>query len=67
MSESGARPVSTSTRSSRVMLAIIIAAVGSVAIAYLGLGLMAASTTLGCDYYTYADAANRHLDGQAIY
>ena len=67
MSDPGAGPASTATRSSRVMLAIIIVAVGSVAIAYLGLGLMAASTTLGCDYYTYADAVIRHLDGQAIY
>jgi hypothetical protein len=49
------------------MLVLVVGLVGAVAVAYLGLGLASASTTLGCDYFTYADAATRHLHGEAIY
>ena len=56
-----------SGRANRAILALIVGLVGVVAVAYLGLGLASASTTLGCDYFTYAAAATRHLDGQALY
>jgi hypothetical protein len=57
----------TDERSRRIMLGLIVAFIGVIAVAYIGFGLSAASTTLGCDYNTYADAVTRHLNGQAIY
>jgi hypothetical protein len=54
-------------RSRRILIGMIVAFVGVIAIAYIGFGLSVASTTLGCDYSTYADAATRHLNGEALY
>ena len=62
-----ANPTAAQERSRRIMLGMIVAFVGVIAVAYIGFGLSAASTTLGCDYNTYADAASRHLNGEAIY
>ena len=51
----------------RVAQIAIVGLAGAVALVYIAFGLVTASTTLGCDFFTYADAANRHLQSVAIY
>ena len=67
MTRAATSPSARVERSRRIMLALIVVFVGVIAVAYIDFGLSAASTTLGCDYNTYADAATRHLNGEAIY
>jgi hypothetical protein len=51
----------------RVAISVICVVAIGVAIAYIAFGLATAGPTFGCDYFTYADAAVRHLTGSAIY
>ncbi|HUQ77858.1 MAG TPA: glycosyltransferase 87 family protein [Patescibacteria group bacterium] len=63
------RPAGTPTHDRRtfILVAAIVAVVVAVALFYIALGLLTASTTLGCDYSSYSGAARRFLDGQPIY
>jgi alpha-1,2-mannosyltransferase len=54
-------------RGAQLVAAVAIGLVLLVALVYIAFGLATAQTTLGCDYFTYADAAQRHLDGLPIY
>jgi alpha-1,2-mannosyltransferase len=51
-------------RALQILTPVLLAAVAA---AYLAFGLLTASYTFGCDFLTYADAADRFLSGQPIY
>lgn len=54
-------------RGPQLIVAALVAVVVAVALIYIAFGLLTAGPTLGCDYFTYADAAARHVRGGPVY